>query len=578
MNAPDPDTDLQRAYAECEREPIHLIGSVQPHGVLIVYQRDTRRVVAASANGSVLFGVDPLLDRRIEELLDPAALSAVDTVVDRGETRTFSQFAALANAGELGTLHELSAHVAGDLVHVELEEATSGSLDAVEVSHAMTVALDGLACDAEFHHVVADKVRMLVGYDRVMVYRFLHDNTGEVIAESCAADMPPYLGLRYPASDIPAQARQLYVQNRIRVIPDAGYAPVPVRLAAGFEGPLDMSFDVLRSVSPVHVEYLKNMGVAASMSLSLVVEGRLWGLIACHHRQTRRVSARKRAALATFGRHVSMILATRDLRESTRRWTVAGAARDHLEERLAAAAPGNAIAGSADALLAAVPADGFALMRGGEWTTGGLVPEPPGLDRALAWAREHAAVHSASTASIADWRGTPDDDVPQRACGLLAVRCSSSGNDWLLLFRREQREQVRWAGRPDEAFQLDASRLRIGPRTSFTAWEQIVAGSSAPWTDDDHRIAHRIRLLLDRYRRIDAGPIDAGGGQANAAAPDTRLLDSDVMHEVARLHRIAALLEEASMELDRGKVAALQRLTSALEREISVRTPAGVSS
>lgn len=556
-------TELKRAHEACEREPIHLIGAIQPHGVLVAFQRHAGRIAAASANAGALFGMDELLERPIGDVLEAGVLQSLGGVVDRGETRAFSQFVAVANAGDLGAMHEVSAHVAGELVHVELEALAAGAAGAgIGAAHGMAAALEGLATGSEFFHEVASQVRQLVGYDRVMVYRFLHDHSGEVIAESCADDMAPYLGLRYPASDIPAQARQLYVHNRIRVIPDVGYRPVPVQVSPALAGPFDMSFDVLRSVSAVHVEYLRNMGIAASMSISLVVEGRLWGLVACHHRAPRRVSARQRTALDMFGRHVSMILATRDLRESARRMALARERRDCLEERLAANAPEDVLdAAALDALGHALPADGFAVYWRGGWVVRGATPDAASLEQALAWARAQASDGSAGTALARDWQSTGTPATPV-ACGLLAVRRSASTDDWLLLFRSEQREQVRWAGRPDEAYQLDVSRLKIGPRTSFEAWDQLVAGSSPPWTDEDRRIADRVRLLLHRY-------LPTSAPSAAPAAIDDELLDGEVLEATERLRRVAVLLQESSAQLDRGQIGRLRTLALALEDEVA---------
>src|SRR5690606_23418309 len=172
------------------------------------------------------------------------------------------------------------------------------------------------------------------GYDRVMVYRFLPDYSGEVAAEVLAGTMASYDGLRYPASDIPPQARALYLRNRLRVIADVDAPPQPVLQSPELAEPLDMSFDVLRAVSPVHLQYLRNMGVRASMSISLVVDGRLWGLVACHHGMPRPVDARRRLALETLGRHVSMILAAQELRGRVRGDDACRACRDQLESQL----------------------------------------------------------------------------------------------------------------------------------------------------------------------------------------------------------------------------------------------------
>src|SRR5690606_16748639 len=184
----------------------------------------------------------------------------------------------------------------------------SGLGQPLEGGHAMVAGLDAAADSSDFLPGIARQVQRISGYHRVMVYRFLPDYTGEVVAEALAGELASYDGLRYPASDIPPQARALYLRNRVRVIADVEARPQPVLQSPELDGPIDMSFDVLRAVSPVHLQYLRNMGVRASMSISLVVDGRLWGLVACHHGSPRPVDARQRTALEMVGRHASMIL------------------------------------------------------------------------------------------------------------------------------------------------------------------------------------------------------------------------------------------------------------------------------
>lgn len=547
-------SDKQRAMEQCAREPIHLIGAIQPHGVLLVYSRQSGAIVAASANAASLFALpdDGVVGHPIDDLLDASTLDAVAVAMEGpGEE---ARLAARGNFGELGRLHDVSAHVRGDLVHLELEPVIE-RLAPSSNAHLMIAALEGIADAPGFFDEVARQVATLVGYDRVMVYRFHDDYSGEVIAESCVRDMPAYCGLRFPASDIPPQARALYLRNRIRVIPDATYIPVPVDISTAIE-PLDMSFDVLRSVAAVHLDYLRNMGVAASMSVSLIVDGQLWGLIACHHREPRLVPARHRLALDMFSRHVSLILAAREMRDAATRLADAREQRDRLERYLLEMAPAD-LAGALPWVAAAVPADGVALRRMGAWSTQGLVPSDEGLDRALAWARSHAGGTSAWTDVADDWNAP----AGTRACGLGALRLSAVGDQWLLVFRREQRETIRWAGSPDEAFQLDQGGLKIGPRSSFSAWEKQTTGAATPWSEEDRRTIERVRMRLQRHSQLAAAP-------ALAARPEHRTHDWDVNDQARRLRRLATLLEESGGQLAAGQLPHVDALIVQLERDM----------
>src|SRR5690606_38057212 len=342
--------------ADCAREPIHLSGAIQPHGYLVSCELPGWTIRQVSANAEALFGV-PAADLPGQSLREHVAGDVLDPLEDTAaylDAGAAAQRVGAANIGVHGALCDLSVHVSEGLVHVEAEPLArfDGNATPTAVAQAMIARLGSGDDDAGFLEAVAGQVRQLSGYDRVMVYRFREDDAGEVIAESLADGLEPYLGLRYPASDIPPQARALYLRNRIRVIPDAGYAPVPVLpgvLASG--EPLDLSQVALRSVSPVHLEYLRNMGVAASMSISIVSGGRLWGLVACHHREPRLVPPAMRAALDLFGMFVSMRVSAREQEQAMAGQARAERIREQLRRNLAGASDFNAaLAGELDML------------------------------------------------------------------------------------------------------------------------------------------------------------------------------------------------------------------------------------
>lgn len=548
---PDP-TSFERALSECAREPIHVIGAVQPPGALLAYHCRDLRILAASANAAALFDVADmaaLLDQRVDALLDRASLAAINAVLARAESGA-SQFACATNVGPIGALHDISTHASGDLVHLELEP--SGLGQPLEGGHAMVAGLDAAADGSDFLPSIARQVQRISGYDRVMVYRFLPDYSGEVVAEALAGTLASYDGLRYPASDIPPQARALYLRNRVRVIADVGAEPQPVLQSPSLDGPLDMSFDVLRAVSPVHLQYLRNMGVRASMSISLVVDGRLWGLVACHHGAPRPVDSRQRTALEMVGRHASMILDAHELRSRARVDAAHRRSRDALEGRLhRTPQPLSLLPEVMDLALASVDADGLALCMDGAWHVHGQTPDSQGLAQALAWAGSQGHAGTAATAQGSAWHPDP----PSHACGLLAAPMGKAGGDWMLLFRGEQRQTLRWAGRPDQPFQIDRDGTRIGPRASFEAWEEDVRATSAPWSGRDFEHARRLRMVLERY-------IAGQPERPLAGAPgDGDMLRWDAREQAARLRRLSQLLHDASPDRER-----LQRMRALLEQ------------
>ncbi len=277
----------------CAREPIHIPGSVQPRGVLVVAQEPDLTISQISANVVELFGrtTAELLGRPIAELVGAAQAAAIErTAAVFGDLRERNPLELVIdiNGTEVG-FDAILHREKGRLLLVELELATGprpfsfpNTYQAVRGSVAELNRAAGLS---ELYDITARAVRELTGFDRVMVYRYDADYNGEVVAEAKRDDLNAFLGLHYPASDIPAQARALYEKNWLRIIDDVNYAPAPILPVENpvTGRPIDLTHATLRSVSPIHIEYLKNMGVSASMSISLMRDGRLWGLIACHH-------------------------------------------------------------------------------------------------------------------------------------------------------------------------------------------------------------------------------------------------------------------------------------------------------
>ncbi|RYD72046.1 MAG: GAF domain-containing protein, partial [Verrucomicrobiaceae bacterium] len=290
----------------CSREPIHIPGAIQPHGILICIRSADATVLQVSANSAGTLGCEPetCLNEPLANCLGAEQAAAVETVLKSGET----DFPITLRFRDVD--YDTLVHRSGELAILELAPRTDDSNAWNQIHHRLTRTIADLQrspdlpslCDAAVQ-AIAD----LTGFDRVMIYRFDPEWNGEVIAEIKAEGMDPYLGLHYPASDIPEQARKLYLRNWLRLIVDASYEPAPLLPVMNPDTgkPLDLSNSFLRSVSPVHLEYLRNMGVSASMSISLIREGQLWGLIACHHRVPRDLSFARRAACQLVGQIMS---------------------------------------------------------------------------------------------------------------------------------------------------------------------------------------------------------------------------------------------------------------------------------
>ncbi len=518
----------------CAREPIHLSGAIQPHGYLVSCSWPDWTVRHASANVADLFDQTPaqLLGTSLREHVDESILEAIADALRFIEPGLAAQRVATTNIGGHGALCDISTHLHQGLVHIEIEPQQPGTDNVGPLTaNAMIGRIAGQDPGPAFFQQVAALVRELTGYDRVMVYRFRPDEAGEVIAEDHADDMEPYFGLRYPASDIPVQARHLYLMNRLRVIPDSGYTPVPIeppRHAGGAS--LDLSQHALRSVSPVHLEYLRNMGVGASMSISIVSGGRLWGLIACHHRVARLVPPGIRATADLFGMYVSMRVAGHEQATAMALYDQSQQLGDVLRE---ATQKGRALADVLPTYLRVIAklldADGVMMLLGSRQLSIGTVPGGESFSELCAWGAARAGA-VASTHLREDWRSQerPADGL----AGVLAMAFGRDG-DGVYCFRKEQVEEVTWAGQPHKATVPTDDGLRIAPRRSFAAWRETVRGQSVPWNDGDRRIAERLYdVLIDLHRR----------STVNAEEQFALRQRQHVRDESERLSRLAAIL------------------------------------
>lgn len=503
----------QADLTNCERELIHLAGSIQPHGVLLVVDEPRLTVLQASENAPAILGlsVAQLLERTLDVLGGNifARISAMIATVDLAEPKPLRCNTACADRErELeGTVHR---HPGGGLI-VELEPlppvipgahgAAAGARSLQEKIENAVLRFSGAISIASLSDAVVQCFRELAGYDRVMVYKFDPDGHGEIIAEAREPRLDSLLGHHYPASDIPHRARELYVRNRARVLVDAGYAPVPLvpRVLPGTQQELDMSLCSLRSMSPLHIQYLKNMGVTATLVVSLVREGSLWGLIACHHYSPRHVDYPVRAA----SEFLAEVIATRIAALENYVQGQVEVLLRRLELRLidATSTEGDwrlALFQNPRTLLQPFEATGAALFYDGDMMTAGDVPSTQELRALVHWISDRAAtepVDSVFSCSSVERANPGLQSISSTASGVLAVALSSLRPDYLLWFRAEQVAEVKWAGDPAKPVVADDPN-HLSPRRSFAVWSEIVRGSSIPWTKADTTLARAIGASL----------------------------------------------------------------------------------
>ncbi|WP_370247832.1 SpoIIE family protein phosphatase [Nocardioides sp.] len=517
----------------CDAEPIHVPGAIQPHGVLLACADAPGLPVAmCSANLAGLLGPAPevAVGRPLADVLGPTLAATVADRVAAGcpaDPAVVTWIDGPADAALLGLpldLRVLRTGRGGRRVLVELEPLvrTDGSGEVPEVggyraARTSLARLTGADADLGLTGLtdrLAVEVRRLTGFDRVMVYRFDEEWNGEVVAECRREDLNPFLGLHYPASDIPAQARRLYTLNPIRLIADVGYTPVPLHPVLDDDGAaLDLSFASLRSVSPIHLEYLGNMGVTASMSVSLLVDGELWGLIACHHYSgPHRPSQEARAAAELVTEVAAHLVSARERADAREREAAARTRIADITARLAAAdAPLEALERDPD-VRDLVGAGGLAIYAEGRLRVVGAVPPPQLLGRIAA--RLLAAPEPSGLVGVraTDQLGLLDADLATRdgvaatAAGVLLV---GDAERWLMWLRPEQPEVVDWGGDPTNKRLADAegAQVRLSPRRSFEKWREVTSGRSrpfAPW---------ELRAAADLGRHLDEALVRRSGEQ-----------------------------------------------------------------
>lgn len=507
--------------SNCEREPIHIPGSIQPHGVLLTAVGPDDPVLQVSANCAEVFGLPPedVLGTPLLDLFDASCVEelAMAMAAPPGERTAVPVRALVRRRTEDGAAPPLpyaaSVHQADVwVVELEPEETSVAAEDTLLGARSAISRISTAATVRDLLDIAAEEVRRITGFDRVMVYRFDHEWNGQIVAEAKHARLDSLLGLHYPASDIPPQARALYRVNPLRFIRDVDAEVVPLVPVDDprTKEPVDLSLSVLRSVSPIHCEYLRNMGVTSSMSVSLLVQGELAGLVACHHYAGPYVpSAPVRATCELLAQTLSLTLSSREQDEAAYR-----AAR--IQTTLAAVTRagsdqdddlGTLIRHHAGRLMRMVGASGMAWHFDNATETVGTAPPVADVDRIRRWAAEHPVeehlVHTDRLGVVAPELA----DLADTAAGVLVLRISD-GQDVLLL-RGEEVQSIDWGGNPH----LKVLRVgtdgatRLSPRNSFKKWREIVRGRSVPWEraelDAAQSLAgHLVQLLYSRHRTV----------------------------------------------------------------------------
>lgn len=503
---PSQEVDL----TNCDREAIHIPSSIQPHGILLVLQEPELKILQTSNNTQIFFNISPeeLINQSLSILFSPVQIEILQLCIAQQEAEIFNPLRLSVDLPSESLGFDGILHRNNGVLILELEPPLSSCCEKNELSFyhlvkASTARIKKAENFCEATEFVVREIRRITGYDRVMIYRFEPDDSGVVIAEDKKAGLEPYLNLHYPASDVPKQARRLYYENWLRLIVDMNYQPAEIIPAHNplTQAPLDLSFSLLRSISPIHKEYCQNMGVLASICISLVNEKQLWGMIVGHHYSPKYIDYRTRQYCEFIGQLMSVYLVKLQNEEAEKYRQKIQSIQKDLQKKLSENTQeiGKISEQNSQSLLDLVKATGAAVCLGQELTLIGQTPPREAVKNLLVWLVNANRKEIFFTNNLPKIY-SPVKEFKESASGLLAISIVLNKTSYhILWFRPEVIHTVNWGGNPNKPVIVDSNgSARLSPRKSFELWKETVHEKSLPWqqVEIDAALEFRNTLML----------------------------------------------------------------------------------
>ena len=567
-NIPTPEIDL----TNCDQEPIHISGHIQPHGVIFVVKEPQLKILQISNNTFQFFGLHPssLINNDLSVLFDPIQLENLKSCLANENLKTVNPLKLTIGTTYNPEVFDCILHRNEGLLLIEIEPANSkNNLSAFSFYHSVKITISKIQSTdtlQDLCQTIVTEVRKITGFDRVMVYKFDPEGNGSVIAEDKQDNLSPFFGLRYPTSDIPKQARKLYSENWLRLIPEINYKPVELVPSNNplTNQPLDLSFSILRSVSPIHIEYLQNMGVAASMSISLMKNQKLWGLIACHHYSPKHISYEVRAACEFIGQVMSLELEFKEGNEDyDYRLELKSIQAKLLENISKAENLSEALVKSQQSLLELVSATGAAVLFGENCYLVGKTPEQEALKYLVGWVQKNLTGEVFHTDSLSKFYESAEQ-LKDTASGCLAIAISPSQKIYVLWFRPEVIKTVNWAGNPNKPVEIDSDgNLRLSPRKSFELWKQTVKYTSLPWKECEIEAAIELRNSMINIVLLQAEKL----AKLNTALQQSELREREKSTQLEKL--LQELQRTQTQLVQTEKMSSLGQLVAGVAHEIN---------
>lgn len=489
----------------CGTIPLHLVNLIQPHGMLLVLDKVQLEIVQASENLSGYFSVpiDDFLDQPLSAYLPDSQFKDIQTKIARQNNQEKIPFSLNFTANNKTAAFTALVHPKEDYILVELEE-NDPSMEAdtfmriYQQIKFITSLLKQAGSTTQAADITATEIKKLTGFDRVLVYQFDPQWNGIVIAQAKEPDLDDYLGLRFPASDVPKQARDLYFRNPYRLIPNRSYQPVglipvinPVTMRF-----TDLSDCNLRSVATVHLEYLTNLKVMASMSLPIIINDKLWGLISCHNKAPLNPSYEMRSALELLSDIISAQLAAREKEAAMAlRVQLQGIYAGLLEQLYNQSSFIEGLFSGETSLLELLNLNGAAVVYDGSINTIGQTPGEQEIKELTFWLRRHELNNFFVTDNLPTVYAR-SQEYKEIVSGLIALPINPVQGEFILGFRPEVLQTVNWGGNPNQAIQMEPDGKSYHPRNSFATYQEVVKNTSLPWTPEEMEIAAALRSAV----------------------------------------------------------------------------------
>ena len=487
----------------CGALPIHLTNLIQPYGILLVVDKNTYNIIQSSENTDDAFGrpVAEIVGTNLSSHIGHEAFEALVKKIDNKINDKIPALWSINGTEYVVLIHRKDRYL---VIEVDLNAKRKDQRDSFvnvyqELKYVMT-AIEAAKDLREACNIAASELKRLSGFDKVMIYSFDSDWNGYIIAEAMEQGMESYLGFTFPASDIPRQARQLYLKNPYRLIPDRNYKPVKLYpvvnpLTSSF---IDLSDCNLRSVAAVHVEYLGNMGVTASMSTRIMCQDKLWGLITCHHRTPRYLSYEMCSAFEMLSGIVSLKVTSLQSQESHAFRDFVTVTYGQLIESVYRNQDLTSALMDESGLMKLFNATGAAMTKEGKVTTAGVTPDENEIEELVLW------LHTRDVRQVIAFDSLGREFEPamnwsEKFSGMLAIPVNIARDQYVLLFRPERVREITWGGNPEERIRFAHDEKNYHPRNSFKQWQERVGGVSTPWRAEELEAARALRSFIYEF-------------------------------------------------------------------------------